>query len=288
MKRGLVVATAVLLAVVAAGLVLMTRRSDPERWTAIEVAVAPQGHETGALKIWSPVLPRDKFVLHTCEGLLDGDRDFGLFSMRVLPTDWSRDGDALSYTWSFPPGIELRVVARPRGDSVGLEYTVTNRTPTELARVHLHPCLPTRNAPSFYPPRENQLPELFRRVIYWSAGAPQALAESKLGRAGEPHVALMLEGQAPLEWAWWKVSPETLDLPLLAVSSDDLRHTIALGFERALWATANVGDGRACLHLFPLFGRLAPNESRTIRGAFYVVEGGPEVARTRFLADFPQ
>ncbi len=51
--------------------------------------------------------------------------------------------------------------------------------------------------------------------------------------------------------------------------------TAALWFERAVWASANAGDSRACFPPFPLFGRIAPGGSVTVRGDFCLLHGRP-------------
>jgi hypothetical protein len=85
----------------------------------------------------------------------------------------------------------------------------------------------------------------------------------------------MPDGLAPIRWAWWINSTNTFDEPLIALGSRDRQWTAALWFERAAWASANAGDSRACFHLFPLFGRIEPGASVTVRGTFYLLRGGP-------------
>jgi hypothetical protein len=71
----------------------------------------------------------------------------------------------------------------------------------------------------------------------------------------------------------------TFDEPLIALASRDGQWTAGLWFERAAWASANAGDDRACFHLFPLFGRIEPGASATVRGAFHLRRGSPEELR---------
>jgi hypothetical protein len=68
---------------------------------------------------------------------------------------------------------------------------------------------------------------------------------------------------------------------LIAVASRDGEWTAGLWFERAAWASSNTGDDRACFHLFPLFGRIEPGASTSVRGAFYLLRGSPETLRVR-------
>ncbi|MCX6913533.1 MAG: beta-galactosidase [Verrucomicrobia bacterium] len=98
----------------------------------------------------------------------------------------------------------------------------------------------------------------------------------------------MQNGAAPVKWGWWVNSPETFDPPLIALTSRDRKKTIALAFERAIWASSNTGDDRACFHLFPWFGRIEPGKSVTVRGRLYVLKGGPNDALKRFRRDFSQ
>ena len=59
-------------------------------------------------------------------------------------------------------------------------------------------------------------------------------------------------------------------------------HVIGLKFEQAIWASSNVGDERACFHLFPYFGDIAAGDSQTIVGELFLIEGDRESAYSRF------
>jgi hypothetical protein len=95
------------------------------------------------------------------------------------------------------------------------------------------------------------------------------------------HLALLPQGEAPIEWAWWINSTNTFDEPLIALASRDGQWTAGLWFERAAWASSNAGDDRACFHLFPFFGRIEPGTSATVRGAFHLLRASPEELRQR-------
>jgi len=109
-------------------------------------------------------------------------------------------------------------------------------------------------------------------------------------RRRQVHVSLRPQGEAPIQWAWWVNSTNTFDEPLFALASRDGQWTAGLWFERAVWASSNAGDDRACFHLFPLFGRIEPGASATVRGAFDLQRGSPEELRkcVRLLREAPR
>jgi hypothetical protein len=251
------------------------------------------------LNVSHPALPGNLFDVRTCEAVLDGNRDFGLFQVKLaLPgastrSAWATNRTSLRYEWTYPEGITVRFEATPRIESVELAYTVVNRTTVALNAVHLHTCVTTTEAPAFFPQlatgRESQLPpdtrdkdytELLTRLCVWSNGQPLRLDRSEHARR-QVHLALLPKGGTPIEWAWWVNSTNTFDEPLIAVASHDGLWTAGLWFERAAWASTNTGDDRACFHLFPLFGRIEPGASATIRGAFFFLRGSPETLRLR-------
>jgi len=98
-------------------------------------------------------------------------------------------------------------------------------------------------------------------------------------RRRQVHLSLWPQGEAPIQWAWWVNLTNTFDEPLMALASRDGQWTAGLWFERAVWASSNAGDDRACFHLFPLFGRIEPGASATVRGAFHLQRGSPEELR---------
>ena len=161
-----------------------------------------------------------------------------------------------------------------------------------LDAVQLHTCIPTTEAPGFFPPptvrnAQTNWSELYDRLHVWSGGRQFSFAETKLA-ASEPHLSLMQTGYTPVKWGWWVNSHETFDPPLIALTSRDRKKTIALAFERAIWASSNTGDDRACFHLFPWFGRIEPGQSVTVRGRLYVLRSGSHEALKRFKRDFPK
>jgi hypothetical protein len=264
---------------------------------APEIAVRP-GSEAGGLNVRSPHCPGDVFDFRTCEGVVVGSKDFGLFQVQ-LPTSfddgnksWHREGNIWRYSWPYAQGVTVQVAVQPDCDSLKLKYTLTNTGANALDAVQLHTCIPTTEAPVFFPPatvRDGQTnwAELYDRLHVWSGGRQFSFAETKLA-ASEPHLSLMQKGAAPVKWAWWVNGPETFDLPLIALTSRDGRKTVAMAFEQAIWASSNTGDDRACFHLFPWFGRIEPGQSVTVRGRLYVLAGGPQEALKRFRKDLPQ
>jgi hypothetical protein len=257
------------------------------------------GSEAAGLNVSHPDLPGNTFDFRTCEAVLDGNRDFGLFHLKLaMPgaqgvAAWSTNDGSFQYEWTYPQGIVVQFQATAETGRVALVYTVVNRTAARLERVHLHTCVTTTDAPLFFPrlrPRlDSQIPadaqnqdytEIFTRLFIWKRGRPFTFDTTEYGRR-QVHLSLMPDGLAPIQWAWWINSTNTFDEPLIALGSRDRQWTAALWFERAAWASANAGDSRACFHLFPLFGRIEPAGSVTVRGAFYLLRTSPSELRQR-------
>jgi hypothetical protein len=269
-------------------------------WTAEMLRVSPRaGSEAAGLNVSHSALPGNVFDFRTCEAVLDGNRDFGLFRVKLAPphvtaqSAWSTNGGSYRYEWTYPEGITVRFEATPRAELVELTYTVVNHTAAALERTHLHTCVTTTEAPAFFPQlttgRDSQLPsdtrdqdytELLTRLFVWSGGQPLRLDRTEHARR-QVHLSLLPKGGSPIEWAWWINSTNTFDEPLIAAASHDGQWTAGFWFERAAWASANTGDNRACFHLFPLFGRIERGASATVRGVFLLMRGSPETLRVR-------
>jgi hypothetical protein len=262
--------------------------------------VSPRSASQAAgLNVAHPELPGNVFDFRTCEAVLDGDRDFGLFRVKLaLPGSphgqaWFTNSSSMGYQWRYPEGVEVHFTAKPESDHVAVVYTIFNHTSAPLERVHLHPCVTTTEAPAFFPPltprRMSTLPanstdkdytELLTRLLVWSGGHALRLDGTEHARR-EVHLSLMPRSEPPIQWAWWINATNTFDEPLIVLQSRDGRYTAGLSFERALWASANTGDDRACFHLFPAFGRIEPGGSATTSGAFWLLRGSPEDLRRR-------
>ena len=122
-------------------------------------------------------------------------------------------------------GVTVNVAVQPEGDSLKLAYTLTNTGSNTLDAVQLHTCVPTTDAPGFFPTLSAQngatnCSELYQRLNLWSGGRPVAFSESLLAKS-QVHLALMRKGAAPVRWSWWVNGPETFDLPLIALTSRD-------------------------------------------------------------------
>lgn len=258
---------------------------------------------SGVLRIKSPLLPDDALELVGCETVLDGLKDFGMYPLKLEPGDWKIEDGRCSWSWTFKQGFQLDFSAAPEADSVLVKYTLRNDGKEALERVQVILCLPTMGAPTFYPgtPEEarqgnqgrkartgrHDYTQLYERAYLWSKGQKFTFASAKLGR-DEKHIAFMRQGEEPFQWSWFVNSEETFDVPLLAIESHDKKHALALGFEKAIWTCTNCGDGRACVHLFPYLGRIAPGKSVTVAGRIYLMEGGPDDVLARFKKDFPK
>lgn len=276
--------------------------------SVLEVKIR-EGSRAGSLNLSEASLPGNLFDFRTLEGVLDGDRDFGLFAVHLTPSEWRVSENTFSYRWRYPEDIVVDFLAVNESSRLALTYTVTNNRSTPLERVHIHPCIPTTEAPSFRPQKDLRSPSdalvtfhdrreperlpcaetfftLYERIKVWRDGKPIRLSETQDGQS-EVHLALMKQEESPIEWAWWNNTPECFDEPIIVVESNDGDAYIALGFERAIWASSNVGDNRACFHLFPSFGRIEPGHSSTTSGALYLGRGTAESVRMRFLQEFP-
>ncbi len=267
--------------------------------------VSPRRESTaGGLNVSHPALPGNVLAYLSCEAVLFGynRESTPLFEVKVSEDPkadgprWVRGEGRFSYTWTYDQGIKVAFSAEPGPESLRLRYTLTNVSETLRERVLLHTCIPTTEAPAFFPGlAESPVHEpgktgnymgFYDRTFLWSRGAPFRVGGTRKGRE-EIHLSFTREGRPTVEWGWWNDGPETFDFPLIAVGSADGKHTAALGFEAADWASCNGGDDRACFHLFPLFGDLQPGQSATVEGCFYVMRGSPEDARKRFIRDFP-
>ena len=250
------------------------------------------------------LLPGELFQLVTAEAVLERTRmDFGVFATKLTKDDWKVAGETYSYAWKSPDCLALSFSARPEGDAIVLEYTLENGTPTALERLQIHPCLPTQGSAAFFPGTVEQAvlgsggraaragkhdyTELWSRLFLWTDGRKWPFAKSALAKE-EKHLSFGKKNEEATDWSWWKNGIETFDLPLIAAESKDGKHVLALAFEKSIWASSNGGDPRACIHLFPYFGRLKPGEKSTVRGRLYVLEGGADMALERFKKDFPK
>ena len=267
-----------------------------------KIALEPRSG-SGVLRIRSPLLPDDALELVGCETVLDGTRDFGMYPLKLEPKDWMVEDGRCSWSSTFQEGFQLDFSATPEPDSVLVEYTLRNDMKEALERVQVILCLPTMGAPAFYPgtPEEarqgnegrkartgrHDYTQLYERMYLWSEGKKFTFASSKLGRE-EKHLAFLRKGGEPFQWSWFVNSEETFDVPLLAVESRDKEHVLALGMEKAIWTCTNCGDGRACVHLFPYLGRIAPGKSASVAGRIYLMKGGPDDVLARFKKDFPK
>ncbi|MEQ8846770.1 hypothetical protein [Botrimarina sp.] len=233
--------------------------------------------------------------------MLSGDRDFGLFKIALAAADsleqprWRRDGRAWSYRWRYDAGIVVGFRAEPAADCVVLRYEVENRTGAPLPRVLVHPCIVTTRAPSFFAPavgagddpspskRSAPHAELFGRVWLWRCGERFAFADLDL-TPEEPHTAVMRAGEPPVAWAWWVNSSAVFDESLIVLEASHASGSLGIWFEEAVWASVNAGDERACVHLFPSFGDLAPGERGVVHGRLLISELGVDATR-RWLLD---
>ncbi|MFH1367490.1 MAG: hypothetical protein ABII64_00040 [Elusimicrobiota bacterium] len=256
----------------------------------LEVSVVPDSNIAG-LYVKSPDLPDDVILFGTCEGIVDGNSDFGLFLIKLdgKPENggrkWQVNGNKFSYEWFYKQGIELKFSSKVEKNDILLEYTLKNMSNAVMNNPNIHVCLQTTRMNSFIPGQPYT--EMLKRIYLWSKGRKFAMSETEFG-LNEIHPALLAENEKPFNWgpSWWKYSSKTFDIPLLALESNDGKSVVALAFEDAVWASCNAGDERVCLHLFPYFGEIKPGESVTTKGKLYILKGTPETAYKLFYKDF--
>jgi hypothetical protein len=192
---------------------------------SLDIAIRP-GSEAGALNVTSPGCPGDVFDFRTCEGVVAGYRDLGLFQVKLPPAfgdgnkSWKRTGTTWSYSWPYEQGITVQVSVEPDGDCLKLGYTLANTSSNAMDAVQLHTCVPTTEAPSFFPKpdvRNSQTNwmELYERLHVWSDGYPLPFSEEPLAKR-EVHLSLMRQGALPVHWGWWNNGAATFDQPLIA------------------------------------------------------------------------
>jgi hypothetical protein len=260
---------------------------------------------SGLLVLWSDGLPGESFTFVTCEALVRQGTSTELFPMKIAAKDWKGENGRWSYTWDFDGGLRLEFSATAdveRGGSAILKYTLTNGSSETLKHVMIFPCLPSLGAPSFYPGTAEEAKgdtggrkarvgrhdysELYARLSLFASGKPFAFADSKLA-ADEKHLAFMKTGEPPLDWSWFVNAEKTFDVPLIVESSRDKKFVIGLSFDHGVQASSNVGDGRACIHVVPVFAEIPAGRSATTVGRFYWMRGEPESLLARFHKDFP-
>lgn len=252
--------------------------ATPVEGTNLVVSIV-SGSRSGGLSIAHGDSPDERIEFRSCETILSGNRDLGLFQVELGDADselacrWRKSGNGYRYDWCFDPGVIVSFAAEPRNDCLQLCYGIKNCTSRPLTQVSLHPCVVTTAAPSFAgettaATRLRKTPihaEMYQRLWLWSRGRSFSFG-SLPGSDREPHLAVMRAGQPRIEWAWWTNADATFDAPLIALANRARSMTVGLWFERAIWASANVGDARSCFHLFPFFGSLKSGERAEVRG----------------------
>ncbi|MEI6565409.1 MAG: hypothetical protein WCR20_01935, partial [Verrucomicrobiota bacterium] len=102
--------------------------------------------------------PGDVFDFRTCEGVVVGSNCLGLFYVKLPTTfgdglrSWRQEGKVWSYAWPYAQGVTVHIEVEPDGDSLKLKYTLQNTSTNALDAVQLHTCIPTTDAPAFFPP----------------------------------------------------------------------------------------------------------------------------------------
>jgi len=283
------------------GVTMFSSAQGPRSTTEVTIQ---EDSNSGGLNVSNSLLPGNTLSFLSCEGILFGEPTTAtpLFAVELSfdpeapGARWIVKDNTYSYTWQYDEGIKLDFAGTVTDSGLQLRYTLTNTTKKTLKRVLLHTCIPTTDAPAFFPGETKSLSEgkgrvgrymgFYNRTYLWNKGRSFTFAETELGKE-EIHLSFMREGRTPLQWEWWINGPETYDYPFIAVQSKDGKFTTALGFESAEWASTNAGDERACYHLFSTFGDLKPGESSTVRGIFYMMQGTSEDALKQFKKDYP-
>jgi hypothetical protein len=256
----------------------------------LDVAIVPQS-QNGGLYVLNPDSPEDTLNFGSCEGVIDGDEDFGLFLVRLEDTpnssrySWQLDEGLYSYQWQYLNGLLVKYNAKPLKDNLQFVITLVNMTDSTLNRPSIHFCLKTTKAHSFYPAGDYK--KLYDRSILWSDTEPFRFAETEFGH-DVLHLAIMSQGQPSLNWGWWTYSlTKAFDIPLLAITSIDNQSVFSLVEDDALWASVNTDTGTdwACVHLFPFFGRMEVGKAVSVAGKLYRLKGTQETAYGRYVRD---
>jgi hypothetical protein len=105
------------------------------------VSVIP-GSDMGGLAVKIPDLPEDIIQFGTCEGIIDGNKDFGLFRVKLdgKPENggrkWRIKDNEFAYEWIYPQGIELKFSAKVEKEAILLEYTLKNSSKEVLNNLY--------------------------------------------------------------------------------------------------------------------------------------------------------
>jgi hypothetical protein len=277
-------------------------RTLPGEQRSAAIRVEPK-EGSGLLVITSPLLAGESFTFVTCEALILDKKASDLFPLKLAVEDWKSAAGRWSYTWEFDGKLRLDFSATPQGESVRLEYRLTNGSNEALKNVAIFPCLPSLGAPSFYPGSADEakrdpggrrarvgrhdFSELYARLSLFADGKAFSFTDSSLA-SSEKHLAFMRKDEEPLEWSWFVNAERRFDVPLLVESSTDRKYVIGLYFDHGVQASSNVGDGRACMHVVPRFQEIPAGKSVSTVGRFYWMRATPEELLAQNRKDFPK
>lgn len=220
--------------------------------------------------------------------------DHYLGAIRPL-SDWERYPDwqtdprtgSASYDFLTPEGLQIAASATPRGDTVDLVFTTTNRTGRTIERVEGNCCLDLGSCPEL-----NARWDLSRLLMSFGGQLRPLTATTptpqQMGR--QPWLLILTERGAPSSVlpkespTWWRVDQFT-DRNLMAAVSADGKHL--LGYTWSVEPEALMTNcGNPCLHAGTGFSpRLEPGESFTWHGRIYLLPNEPAALLRRYDAD---
>ncbi len=242
----------------------------------------------GYLELRIPETVQSSMGLH----FIDHDRsDMQPLSMIEPFPIWRIDSKTgiASYTAITDEGIVFSAHAIPKDQHVAIEFRIRNQSEERIEHVNCQMCLVLNHAPKFGD-RHNL--DQYRTWIdaKWTCLSSTTPTPEEIGRV--PWILVLTKALAPSyqgarEWSdgWWVVD-QTADRNLLARSTSDGEHLIAIAWDEEashLMTNTNI----PCMHAGPIKNvPLEPGGEEIWRGSVYVLENNdPETLKALHDAD---
>ncbi len=194
----------------------------------------------------------------------------------------------LSYTCKLHEGVTFRGEAVPEGDTVRLEFRVTNETGKPLEYLSSNMCLYLGGSPEFG--QHHDLSRLF--IVNGGALFPLSkTTPTAQEMQRELPWLLMLTRQGVKSFTgpkvsptWWRVE-QIAEENLMAAVSKDGKYLIGYAWDLPA-ETQMTNGGNPCLHTGPgVVRQIAPGTSYTWRGKVYFVPNDPARLLARYWQD---